>query len=185
MAKDGGFIRAGYDSRLDELRELAVGGKEWIARYQAEQIQLTGITSLKVGFTSVFGYYLEVTNTHKDRVPPNYIRKQTLKNAERYITPELKEYEEKVLSADDSAKSLEFELFLELRQKVHEQTQALQINANALAELDAFAGLAELAVKQGYVKPVITEEPILEIYEGRHPVLDCSMPKGTFVRTTS
>jgi DNA mismatch repair protein MutS len=181
VAKDGGFIRTGYDSRLDELRELAVGGKEWIARYQAEQIQLTGITSLKVGFTSVFGYYLEVTNTHKDRVPPNYIRKQTLKNAERYITPELKEYEEKVLSADDSAKSLEFELFLELRQKVHEQTQALQTNANALAELDAFAGLAELAVKQGYIKPVITEEPILEIYEGRHPVLDCSMPKGTFV----
>jgi DNA mismatch repair protein MutS len=181
VAKDGGFIKSGYDQRLDDLRQLATGGKEWIAQYQADQIQQTGITSLKVGFTSVFGYYLEITNTHKDRIPANYIRKQTLKNAERYITPELKEYEEKVLSADDSAKALEYELFLELRQKVHEQTQALQVNAAILAELDVYGSLAELAVKQGYVKPTITEEPILEIYEGRHPVLDCTMAKGTFV----
>jgi DNA mismatch repair protein MutS len=181
VARDGGFIRVGYDQRLDDLRNLATGGKEWIAQYQSEQIQQTGITSLKVGFTSVFGYYLEITNTHKDRIPTNYIRKQTLKNAERYITPELKEYEEKVLTADDSAKSLELELFLELRQMVHQHTQALQMNAAILAELDVFASLAELAVKQGYVKPTMTEEPILEIYEGRHPVLDASMPKGTFV----
>jgi DNA mismatch repair protein MutS len=183
--KDGGYIRPGYDARLDEFRQLATGGKDWIARYQAEQIQSTGITSLKVGFTSVFGYYLEITNTHRDRVPPNYIRKQTLKNAERYITPELKEYEEKVLTADESAKLLEFELFLELRQLVHAQTPTLQINAAILAELDVLASLAELAVKHSYVKPTITEEPILEIYEGRHPVLDATLPKGTFVPNDS
>lgn len=181
LAKDGGFIRDGYDQRLDDMRQLASGGKEWIARYQAEQIQITGITSLKVGFTSVFGYYLEVTNTHKDRVPANYIRKQTLKNAERYITPELKEYEEKVLTADDSAKRLEYELFLELRQAVQSHTPVLQSNAAIVAELDVLASLAELAVKQSYIRPTITEEPILEIYEGRHPVLDCTLPKGSFV----
>ncbi|MEQ1825459.1 MAG: DNA mismatch repair protein MutS [Pirellula sp.] len=181
LARDGGFIRPGYDERLDEFRQLATGGKEWIARYQAEQIQLTGIPSLKVGFTSVFGYYLEITNTNRDRVPLNYIRKQTLKNAERYITPELKDYEEKVLSADDSAKALEYQLFLELRQAVHTQTQSLQVNAAILAEVDVLASLAELAVKHAYVRPVITDEPILEIYEGRHPVLDSTMSKGTFV----
>lgn len=185
QVRDGGFIRPGYDERLDEFRQLAAGGKDWIARYQAEQIQETGITSLKVGFTSVFGYYLEVTNTHKDRVPANYIRKQTLKNAERYITPELKEYEEKVLTADESAKALEFELFLELRQFVHAQTQILQTNAAILAELDVLASLAELAIKQGYVKPEVVEEPVLEIKEGRHPVLDATLPKGTFVPNDS
>lgn len=181
LARDGGFIRPGYDQRLDDFRGLAAGGKEWIARYQAEQIQITGIPSLKVGFTSVFGYYLEITNTNRDRVPLNYIRKQTLKNAERYITPELKDYEEKVLSADDQAKSLEYELYMELRQAVHAQTPVLQLNAAILAELDVLASLAELAVKQGYVRPIMTDEPILEIYEGRHPVLDATLPKGTFV----
>jgi DNA mismatch repair protein MutS len=181
LARDGGFIRPNYDQRLDDFRQLATGGKEWIARYQADQIQVTGITSLKVGFTSVFGYYLEVTNTHRDRVPINYIRKQTLKNAERYITPELKDYEEKVLSADDQAKALEYELFMELRGAVHTQTPALQLNAAILAELDVLASLAELAVKQSYVRPTMTDEPILEIYEGRHPVLDATLPKGTFV----
>jgi len=181
LAREGGFIRPNYDARLDEFRQLATGGKEWIARYQADQIQSTGIPSLKVGFTSVFGYYLEITNTHRDRVPLNYIRKQTLKNAERYITPELKDYEEKVLSADDQAKSLEYELFLELRNAVHSQTQSLQINAAILAELDVLASLAELAVKQSYVRPTMTDEPILEIYEGRHPVLDSRLAKGTFV----
>jgi len=181
VARDGGYIRPGYDQRLDDLRQLAAGGKEWIARYQADQIQTTGIPSLKVGFTSVFGYYLEITNTHKDRVPLNYIRKQTLKNAERFITPELKDYEEKVLSADDQAKSLEYELFMELRSAIHSHTQALQSNASVLAELDVLAALAELAVKNAYVRPVMTDEPILEIYEGRHPVLDAMLSKGTFV----
>lgn len=181
LAKDGGFIRAGYDAGLDELRQLAVGGKEWIARYQAEQIELTGITSLKVGFTSVFGYYLEVTNTHRDKIPTHFIRKQTLKNAERYITPELKEYEEKVLTADDSAKRVEYELFVQLRDLVFEHTGQLQTMAAILSELDVLAGLAELANQRGYVRPAITEEPFLEIYEGRHPVLDARLPQGQFV----
>ncbi len=175
------FIRPGYDRQLDELKGLAAGGKEWIARYQAQQIEETGITSLKVGFTSVFGYYLEVTNTHKDKIPAHFIRKQTLKNAERYITVELKEYEEKVLSADDSAKKLEYDLFLELREEVFQQTACLQESANSLAILDVLCSLAELAVKRNYVKPTIVEEPILEIYEGRHPVLDARLPQGEFV----
>lgn len=181
VSKAGGFIRDGYDARLDEFRGLASGGKEWIARYQAQQIEATGISSLRVGFTSVFGYYIEITNTHRDRIPPQYIRKQTLKNCERYITPELKEYEEKVLSADESAQQLEYELFLELREHVHQATLQLQTNASIIAELDCFASLADLAVKQSYVRPKITEEPILEIDEGRHPVLDAMLPKGKFV----
>jgi DNA mismatch repair protein MutS len=185
LAKAGGFIREGYDSRLDELRALATGGKEWIARYQAEQSAVTGIPSLKVGFTSVFGYYIEITNTHRDRIPANYIRKQTLKNCERYITPELKEYEEKVLTADESSKQLEYELFLELRDRVHQATVPLQTNAAILAELDCLACLAELAVKQGYVRPKIVEESILEIFEGRHPVLDAMSAKGKFVPNDS
>jgi DNA mismatch repair protein MutS len=136
---------------------------------------------LKVGFTSVFGYYIEITNTHRDRIPANYVRKQTLKNCERYITPELKEYEEKVLTADESSKQLEYELFLELRESVHQATGQLQRNASVIAELDCLAALAELAVKNSYVCPTVTEEPILEIYEGRHPVLDSMMAKGKFV----
>jgi DNA mismatch repair protein MutS len=181
LAKSGGFIRDGYDARLDELRALATGGKEWIARYQAEQSTATGIPSLKVGFTSVFGYYIEITNTHRERIPTSYIRKQTLKNCERYITPELKEYEEKVLTADESSQQLEYELFLELRDRVHQATVPLQTNAAILAELDCLSSLAELAVKQGYVRPKITDEPILEIVEGRHPVLDAMTAKGKFV----
>jgi len=181
LSKAGGFIRPLYDARLDELRGLATGGKEWIARYQAEQAQSTGIPSLKVGFTSVFGYYIEITNTHRDRIPANYVRKQTLKNCERYITPELKEYEEKVLTADDSSKQLEYELFLELRETVHRATKQLQVNASVIGELDCLASLAELAVKNNYVCPTMTEEAILEIYEGRHPVLDSMMAKGKFV----
>lgn len=181
VIKDGGYIRTGYDPQLDELRSLATGGKEWIARYQAEQIEATGITSLKVGFTSVFGYYLEITNLHRDKIPPNYIRKQTLKNAERYITPELKEYEEKVLTADDSAKRVEFEIFLKLREQVFQQTVSLQKTASVLAELDVLCGLADLAVAQSYVRPKIVDEALIEISEGRHPVLDATLPQGQFV----
>lgn len=181
LVRDGGFIRKGFNARLDEFHELAGGGKDWIARYQAQQIEETGISSLKVGFTSVFGYYLEVTNTHRERIPTHFIRKQTLKNAERYITPELKEYEEKILTAEDQAKSLEYELFVELRATVHTQTASMQQTATTLAELDVLAGLAELAVKQNYVRPTMVDQPKLEINEGRHPVLDAMLPQGTFV----
>ncbi len=181
LVRDGGYIKHGFNAQLDEYRNLASGGKDWIARYQAEQIEATGITSLKVGFTSVFGYYLEVTNTHRDRIPIHFIRKQTLKNAERYITPELKEYEEKVLTAEDQAKTIEYELFLALRDEVHQHTAALQRTADALAELDVLAGLADLAVQQNYVRPRIVDEPRLEINDGRHPVLDAKLPQGNFV----
>ncbi|HWC91129.1 MAG TPA: DNA mismatch repair protein MutS [Pirellulales bacterium] len=181
VSREGGFIRAGHSSELDGLRELASGGKQWIARYQAEEAARTGISSLKVGFNNVFGYYLEITHAHRDKVPPHYIRKQTVKNAERYITPELKDYEEKVLSADDKAKTLEHELFLELRDAVAAAARRLRSTAEALAQIDVLAGLAELARERGYCRPQIVDEPVLNIVAGRHPVLDAMLTSGSFV----
>jgi DNA mismatch repair protein MutS len=180
-ARDGGFVRAGYRAHVDELRELMAGGKQWMAEYQAAECQRTGIANVKVGFNSVFGYYLEVTHTHREKIPANYIRKQTLKNAERYITPELKEYEEKVLAADDKLKQLELEIFGQLRDMVAAAAGRLQATANALAEIDVLAGLAELARSRNYVQPTVVAEPLLEIEAGRHPVLDITEPEGTFV----
>lgn len=180
-SREGGFIRPGFSPELDQLRELASGGKQWIAQYQAAETDRTGITSLKVGFTSVFGYYLEVTNTHRDKVPIEYVRKQTLKNAERFITPELKQYEEKVLTADGKAKELECELFLELREAVQAAARRLQSTADVLGQLDVLAGLAELAKERGYCRPQVVADPCLRISEGRHPVLDAIEPQGTFV----
>jgi DNA mismatch repair protein MutS len=179
--RDGGYIRDGFHPQLDELRQLASGGKQWIAEYQRRQIEETGITSLKVGFTKVFGYYLEVTNTHKDKIPLHFVRKQTLKNAERYITDELKQYESKVISADEQAFALEQELFQQLRSEVASQLSELQQIAKVLAETDVLAGLAELAKRQDYVRPEMLDSDELEIIEGRHPVLDAAAPKGTFV----
>ncbi len=181
ISTEGGLIRPGFNADLDNLRELAAGGKQWIARYQAEESQRTGIANLKVGFNQVFGYYLEVTHTHRDKVPPGYIRKQTIKNAERYITPELKEYEEKVLAADEKAKELEHELFLELRDLVAAGARRLRATAGALAQADVLAALAELARDRGYCRPTVVEEPVLRIVEGRHPVLDVRLAEGTFV----
>ncbi len=180
-ARDGGLIRDRFHAELDSLRELAHGGKQWIARYQADETQRTGIPSLKVGFNKVFGYYLEVTNTHGARVPDHYIRKQTIKNAERYITPELKEYEEKVLTADEKAKELEYGLFLELRDAVAFERRRMQATAAVLAQIDVLASLAELARDRNYCLPKVVEEPTLRIVDGRHPVLDIVEPEGTFV----
>ena len=179
--KDGNFIKAGYCEELDQLRELAAGGKQWIASYQAKITAATGISNLKVGFNKVFGYYLEVTSSHRDKVPADFIRKQTLKNAERYITPELKEYEEKVLAADDKALTLELQLFTQLRDKVHAHAAALQQTAGTLSTLDVLGSLAELAAQRGYCRPQIVVEPILDIRDGRHPVLDQIESEGTFV----
>jgi len=179
--RDGGFIRDGFNSRLDELRELTRGGKRWIAQYQARETQRAGIPNLKIGFNRVFGYYIEVTNTHRERIPDDYIRKQTLKNAERYITPELKEYEEKVLTADEKAKDLEYELFLELREAVAASRRRMQSTAAVLAEIDVLVGLAELARRRNYGRPEMVEGPELRIVDGRHPVLDVIEPEGTFV----
>ncbi len=180
-SREGGFIKEGYHPPLDELRELTRGGKQWIARYQATETERSGIPSLKVGFNKVFGYYIEVTNAHREKVPDEYIRKQTLKNAERYITPELKEYEEKVLSADERAKDLEYELFVALRDAVSAARRRMQTTAAVLGEIDVLAALGELARERNYCCPEMVEEPVLRIVDGRHPVLDVLEPDGTFV----
>jgi DNA mismatch repair protein MutS len=180
-SREGGLIRPGYNADLDELRQIARGGKEWIARFQAAEIARTGIGSLKVGFNKVFGYYIEITHTHAAKIPTDYQRKQTLKNAERYITPELKEYEEKVLSAEEKSQQREYDLFLALRDLVTAETQRLLQTGEVLAHLDVLAGLAELAVSRQYVRPILRDEPMLTIKEGRHPVLDQTLPPGTFV----
>ncbi len=180
-SREGGFIRSGFNAELDELRELQSGGKEWIARYQSIEMERTGISSLKVGFNRVFGYFIEITNTHREKIPPEYIRKQTVKNAERYITPELKEYEEKVLTADERACGLEYEIFERLREKTCEARTAMQQTAVALAHLDVLVALASLARDRGYCRPVLVEESVLKIVDGKHPVLDALEPEGTFV----
>ncbi len=179
--RDGGIVRDGFHPQLDELRELARGGKQWIAQYQAREIERSGISTLKVGFNKVFGYYIEITNTHRERIPEDYIRKQTLKNAERYITPELKEYEERVLTADEKAKDLEYDLFIELRDAVAAERRRMQATAAVLAQIDVLVALAELARQRNYCQPDMVEEPVLEIDDGRHPVLDIMEPDGTFV----
>lgn len=180
-SREGGYIREGFSAELDECRGLMAGGKQWMAGYQAKMQDACGIPSIKVGFNKVFGYYLEVTHAHTGKVPPEFIRKQTLKNAERYITPELKEHEEKVLTAEDRAFALEYELFAQLREATAEAGKRLLSTAEALAEIDALAGLAELARSRGYCRPLVVEEPGLDIEAGRHPVLDLTEPDGTFV----
>jgi DNA mismatch repair protein MutS len=180
-AREGGLIRPGHDASLDELRNITRSGKEWIARFQADEIARTGIPSLKVGFNQVFGYYIEITHAHAVKVPGDYTRKQTLKNAERYITPELKAYEEKVLSAQEKSQQREHELFLALRDQVGAETLRLLQTAEVLATLDVLAALAELAVARRYCRPELSDDPILEIVDGRHPVLDQTLPPGTFV----
>ncbi len=181
LTTNGGVIRNGYNARLDELRNLARGGKEWIARYQTQEAERTGILNLKVGFNKVFGYYLEVTSANASKVPDDYIRKQTLKNQERFITPDLKEHEEKVLHAEEEANNLEQELFTVLSDRVAEDCLRLKNTADVLAQVDVLAGLAVLATSNNYCRPEMTAENILEIREGRHPVLDCLQPTGEFV----
>jgi len=169
---EGGVIAAGYDEELDRLRAIGTDGRQFLADYQAREIERTGIPSLKVGFNQVFGYYIEITNTHRDRVPPDYVRKQTLKNAERYITDELKQYETQVLTAQDRAIQRETELFDIIRQRAVEHIAPLQELAGAVAEIDVVAGLAHLADQRGYVQPVVADEPVIEIRDGRHPVVE-------------
>lgn len=175
------FIRDGFDDELDQLRALAQGGKQWIAEYQQSQIEQTGIANIKVGYNRVFGYFLEVSNAHRDKIPQHFIRKQTLKNCERYITPELKEYEEKVLSADEQASRRELWLFTQLRDSAHRHLASLKDIAGAMARLDVLAALAEVAAQHHWIRPTMTDDSILRIENGRHPVLDVSMPQGEFV----
>ncbi|MEQ8635260.1 DNA mismatch repair protein MutS [Gimesia maris] len=178
---EGGVIRPGFSEELDELRSLSKGGKEWIAGYRNEESERIGIPNLKVGYNKVFGYYLEVSAAHAAKVPDHYIRKQTLKNQERYITPELKEYEEKVLKAEDRAVELEQSMFDELRERVAKEAPRTQKTAKILAQIDVLFGLAHLATHAGYTRPEMTEEPVLDIRESRHPVLDRLQPTGEFV----
>jgi len=178
---EGGVIRSGCNAELDELRDLARGGKEWIARYQAQEAQRIGIPNLKVGFNRVFGYYLEVSAAQASKVPEEYIRKQTLKNQERYITPELKQHEDRVLRAEQQGQSLEQELFLALRDRVAAQGARLQKTAEVLAQVDVLVGLAVLAVKGNYCRPELTTDAVLDVTDGRHPVLDRLQPSGQFV----
>jgi len=175
---EGGLIRDGYSEELDELRTIAQEGKDWVANLEKEESERTDIPSLKVGFNKVFGYYLEVTDTHADKVPDDYIRKQTLVNSERYVTPELKEMEEKILTAEEKIETLELELFNELRDLIAEQTGTLQENAELLAHLDCFAGLAAVAERQDYVRPTVDDSLTLDIEEGRHPVVEETLPPG-------
>ncbi|MCD6521231.1 DNA mismatch repair protein MutS [Candidatus Calescamantes bacterium] len=170
--KEGGLIKDGFSPELDELRQIARGGKEWVAKLQEEEIKKTGIKSLKIGYNKVFGYYIEVTKPNLHLVPPHYIRKQTLVNAERFITPELKEKEALILNAEERIKELEYEIFQEIRQKVTAFTLPLQKNAQALAELDVLLSLAQVSLKYDYVKPELVEDKIIQIQDGRHPVLE-------------
>ncbi|MFO7768718.1 MAG: DNA mismatch repair protein MutS, partial [bacterium] len=178
---EGDIFRGGYDEGLDRLREMASSGKEWIAELQASERERTGIPSLKIGYNKVFGYYLEVTKTHTDKVPEDYIRKQTLVNAERYVTPELKEKEDEVLRAEEKAVALEQELFAGLRGRIAEHLGTLQANAAALGLVDMLLGLAEAALRHDYTRPDLTEDGTLEIEEGRHPVVEALLPQGTFI----
>ena len=169
--RDGGVIAAGFHDELDRLRNIGSAGQSWLAKYQAEQARRLGVPSLKVGFNKVFGYYIEVSNVHGGRVPGDYHRKQTLKNAERYITDELKRYESEVLTAEERAKALEVRLFEDVRRQLAEHLEAMQAAAEALATLDVLAGLAQLAVERGYRRPSLTQENVLHIVAGKHPVL--------------
>ncbi len=179
--KDGGIIRDGYDGSLDELRAIHRDGRTYLLQYQSEEIERTGIQNLKVGFNRVFGFYIEVTNSFKNRVPDDFIRKQTLKNAERYITPRLKEYETKVLTAEERAKDLEIALFERIREMVTRELEPLQTTAAALAELDAILSLSEVAALHGYARPEVDDAPRLEIVDGRHPVLAARLGASVFV----
>jgi DNA mismatch repair protein MutS len=175
---DGGVIRKGHNQDLDDLRTVAFSGKDWIAKLQAKERERTGIPSLKVGYNNVFGYYIEITNTHKDKVPGDYSRRQTLTNAERYVTPDLKEYEEKVLHAEEKILALETRLFNEIRIAIAEYSDSILENARILATFDCFVSLADVAVESNYVCPDVDNSTRLEIKEGRHPVIERLLPPG-------
>ena len=170
--KEGGIIKTNYDKELDELREIGREGKGWILRLEAEERKKTGISSLKVRYNQVFGYYIEVTKTNLHLVPDRYIRKQTLVNAERFITPELKEFESKVLGAEEAICQLEYRLFEDIRRKVSNEASKLQKTASAIAAIDILASMAEIADRYRYVRPVVNEEDEIVIRDGRHPVLE-------------
>lgn len=179
--KEGGIIKTGYNEELDELREITVNGKDWISNLQAKEREATGIKNLKIGFNKVFGYYLEVTKSYLKDVPDNYIRKQTLANCERYVTPELKEMEAKILNADEQIMKLEYELFLEIREFISRHVKRIQETAYNIAVIDAINSLAIAAVKNNYVRPEMNKKGFIKITDGRHPVIERIMKNEMFV----
>ncbi|WP_303155817.1 DNA mismatch repair protein MutS [uncultured Prevotella sp.] len=178
LVAKGDVIASGYSEELDELRSISRGGRDYLLKIQEEEAARTGIQSLKVGYNNVFGYYLEVRNTYKDAVPQEWIRKQTLANAERYITQELKEYEEKIMGADEKILSLESRLFNELVTDMAEFVPQIQINANIIARIDCLLSFAKAAEEHRYVRPVVADDALLEIQAGRHPVIETQLPVG-------
>ncbi len=178
LVNKGDVIALGYNQELDDLRSIRDNGKQYLLEIQEKEIAQTGITSLKIGFNNVFGYYLEVRNTFKDKVPENWIRKQTLAQAERYITPELKEYEEKILGADEKILALETQLYMELIQDMQEFIPQIQINANLIAHLDCLLSFMKVSQLQHYVRPVVDDSEVIDILQGRHPVIETQLPIG-------
>lgn len=179
--KEGGIIKQGYNDELDEITEITINGKNWISELQNKEREATGIKNLKIGFTKVFGYYLEVTKSYLNLVPEHYIRKQTLANCERYVTPELKEMEAKILNADEQLMKLEYELFLQIRQHIKEQVVRVQETAYSIAVIDTINALAIAAVKNNYVRPEINTKGYIKITDGRHPVIEKIMKNEMFV----
>ena len=178
LVNKGGVIKSGVNAELDELRRIAYSGKDYLLQIQQRESELTGIPSLKIGYNNVFCYYIEVRNVHKDKVPQEWIRKQTLVNAERYITQELKEYEEKILGAEDKILVLETQLYAELVQSLSEFIPAIQTDANQIARLDCLLSFATAARENNYIRPVISDDEVLEIHQGRHPVIEKQLPIG-------
>ena len=178
LVSKGDVIAPGYSPELDELRSIRDNGKQYLLEIQQREADKTGISSLKVGYNNVFGYYLEVRNTFKDKVPENWLRKQTLAQAERYITPELKEYEEKILGADEKIAIMETQLFGELVQDMQKYIPQIQIDANIIAHLDCLLSFAKVSESNRYVRPVIDDSDVIDIKEGRHPVIETQMPIG-------
>ena len=178
LVAKGNVIALGYNQELDDLRSIRDNGKQYLLEIQEKEVEQTGITSLKIGFNNVFGYYLEVRNTFKDKVPENWIRKQTLAQAERYITPELKEYEEKILGADEKILALETQLYMELIQDMQEFIPQIQINANLIAHLDCLLSFMKVSQMQRYVRPIVDDSEVIDILQGRHPVIETQLPIG-------
>ena len=179
--KDGGYIKIGFDEEIDKLKLATTDGKSWLMKLEKEEKEKTGIKSLKVGFNKVFGYYIEVTNTYKNLVPETYIRKQTLTNGERYITEELKNIENQILGAEEKVVKLELEAFKKIREEIADNVKRLQKTAEAVSILDVLSSFAQVAEDMNYCKPVINKDGIIDIKEGRHPVIEKMLPTGEFI----
>ena len=181
LLNEGNLIKSGWDKELDQYRLAITEGRAWIASLEQKEREKTGIKNLKIGFNKVMGYYIDVTKSYYDMVPDYYIRKQTLANSERYITPELKEVEEKILGAEEKSIRLEYQLFIDIRDQVRRQLERIQAAARILGELDALLSFARVSHENNYVRPSIKEDGILKIKDGRHPVVEKTMAHGLFV----